>query len=111
MKISVFITSYNQEDYLKQAIDSVLAQSVPPYEIIVIDDGSADESRELIRTYAQTNPHLITAVLNESNLGIPRTKARAVDAARGDWITYCDGDDRWLPRKIEYDICTMEKDP
>jgi hypothetical protein len=111
MKISVYITSYNQKGYLQEALDSVLAQTVQPYEVIVIDDGSTDGSRDLIGSYAARHEGLIKVLLNECNLGIPVTKARAAAAATGEWITYLDGDDRWLPEKLACDVETAGRFP
>lgn len=101
MTITVYIPSYNQKAFLAEAIESVLGQTRLPDEIIIIDDASSDGSRELIRSYAERHPGLVRAVLRERNAGIAHVRNEALRMATGEWITYVDGDDRWLPRKLE----------
>lgn len=101
MKISVCVTSYNQRDYLKEAVESVLAQSLRPEEIIIIDDASTDDSKEIISGYSTRYPDLIRPVLNDCNRGVVGTFNLGLEVAGGDYITYLAGDDRWLPSKLE----------
>jgi len=100
-KISVFITSYNQKKYLIEAIESVLNQSLLPFEIIIVDDCSSDGSRNIIEEYANKYRGLIRAFYNKQNLGIPQTKSFGFRQVRGDLVTLLDGDDRFLPTKLE----------
>lgn len=100
-RISVFITSYNQKNYLIQAIDSVIQQTLKPFEIIITDDNSTDGSQEVIARYARECPGLIRPFYHTNNMGIAKNKSFAQRQARGDWITYLDGDDRYLPEKLE----------
>jgi glycosyltransferase involved in cell wall biosynthesis len=111
MKISVFITSYNQKDYLVEAIESVLNQTLPPFEIIIVDDCSTDGSQKVIAEYAQRYPDLIRPFYHRQNLGIPRNKSFALEQVRGDLVTYVDGDDRFLPRKLEMELKTLLNHP
>ncbi len=111
MKISVFITSYNQKKYLVEAVESVLAQTLKPFEIIIVDDCSTDGSREIIESYAYTHPKLIRPFYHERNLGIGKNKAFAQKQARGEWLTYLDGDDRFLPEKLEMEFKTLQQHP
>jgi glycosyltransferase involved in cell wall biosynthesis len=101
MKISVYITSYNQKALLAEAIDSVLAQTLRPHEIIVVDDASSDGSQATISGYAARHPGLIRPIFHERNTGVARTRIDALSAVSGDAVTYVDGDDRILPAKIE----------
>lgn len=100
-RISVCISSYNQKNYLIEAIESVLNQTLKPYEIIIVDDCSTDGSRHLIADYAARHKGLIMDFYNEENLGCPKTKSMALERARGDLVCYLDGDDRFLSRKLE----------
>ncbi|MFC1838331.1 glycosyltransferase family 2 protein [Thermodesulfobacteriota bacterium] len=100
-KISVIITSYNQKEYLTEAIESVLSQTLQPLEIIIVDDASSDGSRELIEAYRLKYPDVITTHYNSSNLGIPKTKNIGCKKAQGDLVTVLDGDDRFCPTKLE----------
>ena len=111
MKISVFITSFNQKDYLVEAIESVLGQTLQPYEIIIADDCSTDGSQAVIERYARRYKGLIRPFCHPKNMGIPRNKSFAMKQARGDYVTYLDGDDRFLPRKLEIESEAMVGHP
>lgn len=100
IKISVYITSYNQKKYLIEAIDSVLNQTLKPFELLIIDDCSSDGSQKLISEYA-SKYNFIRPVFHQNNLGITRTRNQALDLIEGDYLTYLDGDDRFLPSKLE----------
>jgi len=102
--ISVVITSYNQEDYLREAIESVLTQTVRPFEIIVCDDASTDGSKRLIRDYESRYPGLVRGLLHEKNLGISKNRNSGIKIARGELVTWLDGDDRFRPGKLEIEL-------
>ena len=110
-KISVYITSYNQKDYLVEAIDSVLGQTLPPHQIIIIDDCSTDGSQEVIAGYASRYPELITTIYHAINKGISTTRKDALEAVTGDLVTFVDGDDRFLPEKLEVEARTLAENP
>ncbi|MEJ2098716.1 MAG: glycosyltransferase [Desulfobacterales bacterium] len=103
-KISVYITSYNQKEYLFEAIESVLAQTLKPHQVIIVDDFSNDGSQELIAKYAQKYPNLILPIYHTKNLGVVKTRIDALNAVTGDYVTYVDGDDRFLPEKLEREL-------
>ena len=109
--ISVCIISYNQKQYLAEAIESVLHQTLPPYEIIIVDDYPQDGSQDIIKDYAQKHEKIIRAFYNTRNLGVVRTRAIALEKVKGDLVTYLDGDDRFLPRKLEWETETYLKNP
>ena len=106
-RISVFITSFNQKDYLREAIDSVLNQTLPPWEIIVVDDCSTDGSQELIQNYAARYPELIKPIFHHKNTGVAQSRIDALEAVNGDYVTYVDGDDRFRPTKIEKEYAAL----
>jgi glycosyltransferase involved in cell wall biosynthesis len=101
VKISVYIPSYNQKRYLDEAIKSVLAQTLRPHQVIIVDDCSTDGSQNLIAGYAERYPELVTAIYHNRNRGIARTRIDALEAVTGDYVTYVDGDDRYLSTKLE----------
>lgn len=111
MKISVIITSYNQKNYLREAIESVLKQTLLPYEIIIVDDCSSDGSQDMILDYARRYPDLIRAFCHEKGLGIPKNRNFALRQVRGDLICFLDGDDRFLPSKLELELETLQRHP
>lgn len=110
-RVSVYITSYNQKSWLREAIDSVLAQTVTPHEIIIVDDASEDGSQALIEQYRKQHPSLIKPILHSRNLGIARSRIDALNAVTGDYVTYVDGDDRFMPEKLEHELATLAANP
>ncbi len=92
-------------------MDSVLNQSLRPFEIIVADDCSEDGSKEVIDRYARAYPELVRPFYQSVNQGIPRNKTFAMEQVRGQYVTCLDGDDRFLSGKLEEDIRTFRANP
>lgn len=110
-RISVYITSYNQKNYLLEAIESVLNQTLSPYEVIIVDDCSTDGSQEVIASYASRYPDLITPIYHTHNQGVAQSRIEALQAVTGDYVTYVDGDDRFLPAKLEKEAKLLQENP
>src|SRR5438094_8749935 len=101
-QVSVIITSYNQQEYLREAIESAVDQTVAAFEIIVADDHSTkDGSIETIREYAARYRGLVRGIFQERNVGIPKTRNSALLMVRGDYVTILDGDERRLARCLD----------
>jgi glycosyltransferase involved in cell wall biosynthesis len=101
-QISLIITSYNQQEYLREAIESAIDQTVTAFEIIVADDHSTkDGSIETIREYAARYPGLVRGLFQEKNVGIPKNRNSALRMVKGDYVAILDGDDRLLPGFVE----------
>jgi glycosyltransferase involved in cell wall biosynthesis len=97
LTISALIPTYNRRTHVLRAIQSVLAQTVPVDEIIVVDDGSTDGTAEAIRKcYGQA-----VSVFRQENAGVSAARNRAIREACGEWLAFLDSDDEWLPSKIE----------
>lgn len=96
MKVSVIIPAYNASQYICQAINSVLMQTVTITEIIVVDDGSTDNTAELVKTAA---PNI--TLIRQSNRGPSAARNRGLDLAQGDVVAFLDADDLWFTNKIE----------
>jgi glycosyltransferase involved in cell wall biosynthesis len=109
IKISVIITSYNHRAYLIDAIESVLRQTLMPHEIIVADDLSSDGSRETIREYEREFPGIVRGVFQAQRCGIPRNRNAALRAVTGNYVGILDGDDWFLPRKLETQVAALEE--
>lgn len=105
-RISVVVPTYNCAKYLGQAIDSILAQSKPAFEVIVVDDGSTDDTASLLATF-QNN----VSMIRQENKGVSSARNAGISAATGDWIAFLDSDDIWLPNKLELYIEAMASFP
>ena len=103
-KVSVIIPTYNQRDFVRETIDSVLAQTYNNIEIIVTDDGSIDGTREIIQEYASQYPEKIKPVYSEKNTGIAANINRGLAVRTGEFIAWLGGDDIMLPEKIQKQV-------
>jgi len=111
-QVSLIITSYNQQEYLREAIESAIDQTVAPFEIIVADDHSTkDGSIETIRQYAARYPGLVRGLFQEKNVGIPKNRNSALRMVKGDYVAILDGDDRLLPGFIEQHGAALAANP
>lgn len=111
MNISVLITSYNQKEYLAEAIESVLNQTLQPFQMIVVDDCSTDGSQQIIDGFQSRYPDLVVPIYHPKNTGIAQARIDALRAASGDYATYVDGDDRLLPTKLEKEANVLRQNP
>ena len=96
---SVIVPAYRCARFLRESVQSVLDQTDGAFEIIVIDDYSEDDTWACIQELAQQDQR-IRAYRNEKNLGTAQTRNRGIDLARGTYLAFLDGDDRWLPDKL-----------
>jgi glycosyltransferase involved in cell wall biosynthesis len=94
-KVSVITVSYNREAFIREAIDSVLAQSFKDWELIVVDDASTDNTKTIVDEYMAKDDR-IRYYRNEKNLGIAKTRNRGLELAQGEYIAPLDSDDIWL---------------
>lgn len=98
--VSVIIPVYNGENYISETIDSVIAQTEKSWEIIAINDGSTDRSRDILEKTAKNDPGRIR-VISVSNGGVSRARNTGVSNARGTYIAFIDQDDLWAPSKLQ----------
>lgn len=101
--ITVCIATYNQQDYIRDAVMSVLAQHTPSMlglEILVGDDASTDATATILQELAAQYPDTLTVVTHQPNVGATRNYQSLIQRARGDFVAHLDGDDYWLPGKL-----------
>ena len=104
--ISVIIPAFNRAHTLPKALDSVLSQTLKPREIIVVDDGSTDETNAVLANY----PGL--CIISQDNRGVSAARNLGIEKAGGEWLAFLDSDDEWLKEKLEKQwdaICNDDK--
>jgi glycosyltransferase involved in cell wall biosynthesis len=101
IKHSIIVICYNQENYIRKALDSVLCEQVKPYEIIIGDDCSTDGTIEILKEYKSKYPEIINLILNKNNLGIFENLNNVTPKATGDIISFLAGDDWYMPSFLE----------
>ena len=104
--ISIIMPSYNCEDYITQAIGSILAQTYTNWELIVVDDCSSDRTPDVIKSFGDER---IRFFCNEKNSGAAVSRNRALREAKGKWIAFLDSDDIWHPEKLQRQLDFMKK--
>jgi glycosyltransferase involved in cell wall biosynthesis len=105
LKVSVIIPAYNYANYIAAALDSVLQQTYPAHEIIVVDDGSTDDTAKVLSTYEDR-----VRVVRKKNAGVAAARNTGMEMATGDLLAFLDADDLWLPRKLERQVQCFEAD-
>jgi glycosyltransferase involved in cell wall biosynthesis len=108
--VSVIMAVHNEERFLAEAVESVLAQSFTDFELIISDDGSTDATPALARSFAERDPERILVLRRDQNQGKPFALNRALEVRRGELIAWLDGDDVMLPGKLERQVKTLDAD-
>jgi len=106
-KVSVVMAAYNRASTLPRAIDSVLCQDMPDWELIIVDDGSTDNTRAVIEDYLAKDPR-IRAAFHERNLHVHSAKNTGFDLMRGEWFTTLDSDDEMVPSALSVMLKVLE---
>ncbi len=97
MNVSAIIPTYNRRSYIRRAIDSVLSQTVPVDEVIIIDDGSTDDTANAVEEWYGSR----VRVVRQQQSGVAGARRRGIQEARGEWIAFLDSDDEWTPQRNE----------
>lgn len=106
--VSVVITSYNYGNYLATAVESVLCQTSENFEIIIIDDGSTDNTRLIAESYLRDQR---VKYIYQHNSGQPKAKNRGIRESKGEYIAFLDADDIWMPTKLERQLPLFDDPP
>lgn len=102
--VTTVIPAYNSEQYIAEAIDSVVAQRGVAAEIVVVDDGSTDETRSIVQSYGDR-----VRLLSQENRGPAAARNYGTSVARGEWIAFLDSDDAWLPEKLARQLALVDR--
>jgi glycosyltransferase involved in cell wall biosynthesis len=106
LAVSAIVPLYNKRDTVVEAVESILAQTRPPDEIIIVDDGSTDGSGELILERYGSNP--LVRLIRQPNRGVSAARNAAIAASTSPLLAFLDADDKWLPRRVEIQAALME---
>lgn len=105
-KVSIITPSYNSEKYIKYTIESVQKQTYQNWEMIIVDDCSTDNTKEIVKKYMDKDERIIL-LEHEKNQGAAKARNKALRKSSGRYIAYLDADDVWLPDKLEYQVKFM----
>ncbi|HEY5510810.1 MAG TPA: glycosyltransferase family 2 protein [Prolixibacteraceae bacterium] len=110
--VSIISPTYNHEKYLVDCIESVLDQTYPNWEMIILNDGSTDRTAEIATSYQDADSRI--KLINQENVGIFRlseTYNKGISIARGEYLAVLEGDDCWAPNKLELQVAAFQNDP
>lgn len=106
LEISVVVPVYNRQEYLQESLDSILQQSLPPSEIVIVDDGSTDGSWSIIQSYKDR-----IKAIRIPNSGAGNARKVGVEKTSYPWVAFCDSDDIWLPNHLERRVKLLSEYP
>jgi len=108
--VSVIIPAYNAEIFIAKTLESVLSQTYQNIEVLVVDDGSWDQTAEIVKSFAQKDSRL--SLLQQSNAGVAAARNLAIEKSRGEYIAPIDADDIWYPQNLEKQVeCFIKSEP
>jgi len=104
-KVSVIMPAYNAAGFIKESILGVLNQTYQDYHLYVIDDASTDNTADVVKPFIHDR---LTYIRNNTNQGVAETRNIAIEAARGDYIAFCDSDDVWRENKLARQVGVLK---
>jgi len=108
--VSVIMPAYNAQDFIAEAIESVIQQTYKYIELIIVDDGSTDKTDDICRDYSyQYSNIILLSHQNRSNQGVSKSRMLALEESKGKYVAFCDADDIFLPHKIEIQVAQLEQ--
>ncbi|QCR23490.1 glycosyltransferase [Pontibacter sp. SGAir0037] len=113
VKVSICMITYNHEKFIAQAVESIMMQETDfSYELVVGEDCSTDDTRNILLSYQEQYPHKIRLLLPESNLGMMQNFVKTLENCTGEYIALCEGDDYWTdPYKLQKQVDFLEANP
>jgi len=107
--VSVIITTYNRAEYVTKAIESVLSQTYQDWELVIVDDGSVDETPKVVSRYLTDDGKV--RYLRQTNQGLSAARNRGITETHGKYVAFLDDDDWWVPEKLKTQVAFMEAQP
>lgn len=112
MLVSIVTASYNYARYIGETIESVINQTYKDWELIIVDNGSSDNSVEIIKSYCQKDNRIkLYQHENGVNKGLPETLKLGISKAGGEWISFLESDDKYMPNYLEEKIKVIDSNP
>jgi glycosyltransferase involved in cell wall biosynthesis len=108
--VSVIIPAYNADRYIAATLDSVLKQTVSNFEVLVVDDGSVDQTIEIVKDYMAIDPR-IHLVISPANQGVSNARNLGIRKSIGEYVAFLDADDLWSPRKLALHLHHLKANP
>ncbi|MCB0278867.1 MAG: glycosyltransferase [Calditrichaeota bacterium] len=108
--VSVIIPTFNRVEFLREAIESVLNQTYPVTELIIVDDASTDKTEQLVRSIKSENTEIIY-LKNKRNMGVSHSRNRGIKQARSEFIALLDSDDLWIDNKLDLQLQSFRENP
>lgn len=111
--VSIVVPFYNSGRFIRETLDSVVAQTYQDWELLLVDDGSEDESTDIAREYAARYPEKVCYMdhSDHANFGAARTRNVGASQARGEYLAFLDSDDVWLPNKLADQVARLQEFP
>ncbi len=111
--VSAYMLTYNHAQYIEQAIKGILQQSIDfPFELVIGEDCSTDGTREIVFEYQKKYPNIIRVITSDNNIGMMNNSTRTLQACRGKYIAFCEGDDYWIdPLKLQKQVDFLDSHP
>lgn len=110
--MSIVVTSYNYQDYIKETLESLINQTYDNFEVIVVDDGSTDNSVNVIKDYARKDSRIkLLQHSNGENRGIAESVRVGVESSKGEYVAFCESDDYWALNHLEEKVKYINKFP
>lgn len=107
--ISIIVPVYNAGAYIRETISMVAAQTYGNWELLLVDDGSKDDSREKIRESMESGDARIRLIEKQKNEGAARARNTGIEASKGRYVAFLDADDLWMPDKLEKELAFMKE--
>ncbi len=108
--ISIIIPCYNVEEYIYECLQSVIAQSYPHYEVIIVDNNCSDNTMSIVQEFITNNNHIYIRIAHEKKQGVSIARNTGLQLSKGEWIQFLDADDLLLPDKIEHQVNLITND-
>ncbi len=105
-KVSIIVPAYNCVKYIPETLASLFEQDYANIEILVVNDGSTDDTLQLLKTYGDK-----IILIDQANTGVPGARNKGIQAAQGQFICFCDSDDLWAPGKVREQVCYLSDHP